>query len=164
MSDARNRRARTFLAAALVGALIVTAPSTASALWSASATAPSIPAQGGALAQPAVSCQTLTTGGSHAHLTWPAVAGATGYTIAYRTATSAPTGATSIAAGANPSYDVRGNLLSNLVALLGTLLAGGSVYVTVTATNGTWTSPVSTGTPVALSSVLGGLLGGIRCS
>jgi len=162
--ETRTRRARPLLIAALIGALVCAAPPTAGALWSASATAPAVSAQGGALTRPVVACQTLTTGGSHARLTWPAVPGATGYTIAYRTATGTPTGGTTIAATASPFYEVRGNLLSNLVALLGTLLAGGSVYVVVTATNGSWASPVSAGTPIALSSVLGGLLGGIKCS
>lgn len=156
-------RARPFIIAALIGGLLVSAPPTAVALWSATATAPAISVQGGTLVQPVVTCQNSSSGGTHARLTWPAVTGATAYTVAYRTNTGNAVGATSIAATANPSFEVRGNLLANLVQLLGALLAGQSIYVVVTATNGTWTSTPSAGTPVALSSVLGGLLGGMRC-
>lgn len=135
----------------------------AAAAWQVSTTVTTNPLTAGTLTAPAASCETITTGTPRARISWPAVTGATGYRIVLGNSANS---VTTVLADNQPglSYDVTGTLLLTLVAdLLGTLLTGGTVYVTVTARTGSWTSPPSTRQNIGLSSLVTGLLGGVRC-
>ena len=167
--DVRRRR-RAILTAALVGALVVSAPLTASALWQSSAVAPPPVVNAGSLARPVATCTNVTVQGlGAARISWQPVTGATGYRLTLRNNVNDSTTVLEAKTTAT-SFDVRGNLLSGLGLVLGTLLTGGSIFVVVTATNdldgttNTWSGPPSAGTPVGLESRLLGLLGGIKCT
>lgn len=162
----RERRAiRLMIGAVSVGLTVALAPVAASALWQTTTTAPAAPLAAGTLTTPVATCTSVPAGGgsaAYAQISWPAITGADAYTITLRNSTGSAstvqaTGVTST------TYDIKGNLVTNLGVLLTALLGGGAIYVTVTATNNTWVSAVSTGTPIVLSSVIGGLLGGFTC-
>lgn len=167
----RRPRSRVLVVALLVGALVAT-PVTAAALWQSSAVPPAPVVSAGALAQPVATCTSMPAAGLNvgfARVSWAAVPGATGYTVGLRTANNSASAvlATNVTA---TQYDVRGNLLSGLGLVLDALLAGNRVLVTVTATNNlggasnVWSGPASAGNPIALDSLLGGLLGGLKCT
>ena len=148
----------------MIGLAIVLAPVAASALWQAATTSPAASVSAGTLATPTATCVSVPAGSGSAYvqINWAAITGANSYTITLRNAngsvsTVQATGVTSL------SYDLKGNLISNLGVLLTVLLGGGPIYVTVTAVNNSWVSSPSAGNAVVLSSVLGGLLGGLKC-
>ncbi len=161
-----TRRARGSL---LVGAIailaIIVAPETspAAAAWQVSAPAPTFALSVGTLAAPAATCQTTTASPPAARISWPAVDGATGYRVVLGNTVNS---STSVLAANQPgtSYDVTGSTLGNLLTLLGSLLTGGSVHVTVTALSQGWSSSPSTRQNIVLAgSLLSGLAGGLKC-
>jgi len=161
----RRRTIRLIIGAVSVGLTVALAPIAATALWQTTTTAPAAPLAAGTLTPPVATCASVPAGGgsaAYARSSWPAVTGADAYTITLRNSTGSASTvqATGVAAR---TYDIKGNLVTNLGVLLTTLLGGGAIYVTVTATNNTWASPPSIGTPIVLSSVIGGLLGGFAC-
>ncbi|WP_186316634.1 hypothetical protein [Microbacterium sp. BH-3-3-3] len=152
------------LAAALVLALAV--PTAAAAAWRATASAPAFSLSTSALAAPVTTCTSKSAAlglSSYAQISWSPITDATSYTV---TATNSANGATQVVATGvtATTIDVTGSLLTSLLAsVLGALLDGGTVVITVTAVTQKWTSPPSNGQPIVLSSLVGGLLGGVKC-
>jgi len=148
------------VAVVAVGALAI--PASASAAWEARASAPSISATIGSLAAPSLRCETLTSSPPVARITWDPVPGATSYRVEISTTATGPR--RELATQTAPGIDIGGTLLTTLVAfLLNSLLAGGTVFVTVTASSGEWSSPSLPQRIGLAGSLLDGLSGGIRC-
>ncbi|MFJ4160411.1 hypothetical protein [Microbacterium testaceum] len=159
-----RRRAVVALAAALI--LAVTVPTAAAAAWRATTSAPAFSLSTSALAAPVTTCASKPAGlglSSYAQISWSPIADASSYTV---TATNSVNGATQVVASGvtATTIDVTGSLLTSLLAsVVGALLDGGTVVITVTAVTQKWTSPPSNGQPIVLSSLVGGLLGGVKC-
>ncbi|MFN3948260.1 hypothetical protein [Microbacterium sp.] len=155
------RASLALVAAAALASALVAPPATAA--WQVSTTVSITPLTAGVLAAPAATCRTITTGTPLARISWPAVTGATGYRVVIGNTTNTTT---RVLVDDQPglSYDVTGTLLLTLLtSVLGNLLTGGTVYVTVTARTGAWTSAPSAAQNIGLSNIVTGLLGGVRC-
>ncbi len=162
-----NRRGRGSLllaVLALIAVIVVPGTGPAAAAWQVSVPAPSFTLSAGSLTAPAATCQTTTSSPPAARISWPAVDGATGYRVVLANTVNTST-ATLATNQPETSYDVTGSTLNNLLLLvLGNLLAGGSVYVTVTAVNQDWSSSPSARQNIVLAgSLLAALSGGLKC-
>ncbi|MCW2164674.1 hypothetical protein B0I12_001809 [Microbacterium hydrothermale] len=161
-----NRRGRGSLllaVLALIAVIVVPGTGPAAAAWQVSVPVPSFTLSAGSLTAPAATCQTTTSSPPAARISWPAVDGATGYRVVLANTVTSST-AELAANQPETSYDVTGSTLSNLLLVLGSLLTGGSVYVTVTALNQGWISPPSSRQNIVLAgSLLSGLAGGLKC-
>ncbi len=159
-----RRLAIVALAAAL--ALALTVPTAAAAAWRATTSAPAFSLSTSALAAPVTTCTSKPAVlglSSYAQISWSPVTDATSYTV---TATNSANGANQVVATGvtATTIDVTGSVLTSLLSsVVRALLDGGSVVITVTAVTRNWTSPPSNGQPIVLSSVVGGLLGGVKC-
>ncbi|GEB46501.1 hypothetical protein MTE01_24460 [Microbacterium testaceum] len=159
-----RRLAIVALAAAL--ALALTVPTAAAAAWRATTSAPVFSLSTSALAAPVTTCTSkpaVLGVSSYAQISWSPVTDATSYTV---TATNSANGANQVVATGvtATTIDVTGSVLTSLLSsVVRALLDGGSVVITVTAVTRNWTSPPSNGQPIVLSSVVGGLLGGVKC-
>ncbi len=159
----RGRGALLVAALAITAVAVVPDTGPAAAAWQVSVPAPAFTLAAGSLTAPAATCQTTTSSPPAARISWPAVDGATGYRVVLGNTVNS---STSELAANQPgtSYDVTGSALGNLLLVLGNLLTGGSVHVTVTALNQNWSSPPSTRQNIVLAgSVLTGLAGGLKC-
>lgn len=165
------RRRRLYVAAALTGALAVGAPVGAAAYWQYTASAPAPAVSGATLAPTTLTCTSIPAGFltvGIARLTWTAVPGATGYTVSLRTASGSSSAVVTTVAAPATTYDLQGNLLVGLGAVISALLGGEPVYAVVTPVNNlggagnTWSGPESNMWRIGLDS-LGGLLGGLKC-
>lgn len=159
----RGRGALLVAALAITAVAVVPDTGPAAAAWQVSVPAPAFTLAAGSLTAPAATCQTTTSSPPAARISWPAVDGATGYRVVLGNTVNS---STSELAANQPgtSYDVTGSTLGNLLLVLGSLLTGGSVHVTVTALNQNWSSPPSTRQNIVLAgSVLTGLAGGLKC-
>lgn len=155
--NARRRRGGLWAAAFMIGAL-VSAPAAATAYWSASASVSSVAAATPARVAPVITCTSMSglLGiGDTARLTWPAVPGATGYTVTVTTLSTPP--GTASATTTATQYDVRGGLLTGLVG------NGNMTVVANFGTSTTWVSPASNQKLIGPANVLAGLLGGTKC-
>jgi len=153
----------TFVAAlALIVVGSLSGPSSASAAWQVRVSASSITASIGTLAAPSLRCETLASNPPAARITWDPVPGATSYRVELSNTVNGPR--RELATQTTTGIDVGGALLTTLVSfLLNSLLAGGTVFVTVTATSESWTA-TSTPQRIGLAgTLLDGLSGGIRC-
>jgi len=159
-----RRRAAVAVAAAL--ALALTVPTAAAAAWRATASAPAFSLSTSALAAPVTTCTSKPAVlglSSYAQISWSPITDATSYTV---TATNSANGAAQVVATGvtATTIDITGSVLTSLLAsVVRALLDGGTVVITVTAVTQKWTSPPSNGQPVVLSSLVGGLLGGVKC-
>jgi len=159
-------RRRTVVALAAALALAVTVPTAAAAAWRATTSAPAFSLSTSALAAPVTTCTSKPAVlglSSYAQISWPPITDATSYTV---TATNSANGASQVVATdvTATTIDITGSVLTSLLAsVVRALLDGGTVVITVTAVARKWASPPSNGQPIVLSSVVGGLLGGVKC-
>ncbi|MDQ1130096.1 hypothetical protein [Microbacterium sp. SORGH_AS_0888] len=157
MLSRRRPRARFYISAFLVGALVGGMPLAADAYWRATSTAPSFSASTASLPVPSVSCSSqpgLLGLTPYARISWTTNAAAASYTLIASNDANPPVVISRELSG--PPFEMRGSLLSALA---------GTFHVTVVAHYGTWTSAPSNSVAVVQSDpLLGFLVGGAKCA
>lgn len=157
MTDHGPRRRSPVIIAVLSILSLVAGATPALAAWQTTTAAPAFSTSTATLTPPITTCQSLPSQGlspPSARLSWPAVPNATGYRVQFGSSPTATRDTTSL------NYTVTGSLL---LTLLGSVLTGGSVTVTVTARLENWVSAPSNTQTVVLSNLVTGLLGGLKC-
>lgn len=164
-----RRRVAAIAAAAAIG-LVLSAPASSFAYWSAAApavTAPlsvaAVPVPGGFACASMPGLLGLTP---YAKLSWSAVSGATSYQVWLRSADGATRVQLTRADPTALTQEVRDSLLTGLLGTLKDLLVGNqTVYAEVIAVHSSgWHSSPTAGAGIARAGLLPGILGGLKCT